>query len=347
MKETVYRLGEYKIIETATGQLMWQAHFGFGEFQKGRCFRKGSVLFIGPAESHQNGFLKGEFLDALKTYAKWDKTKFYCIGAGVHHSKDGKRVTKEEMMSWTLGRGLGKGDEIHRDPRKNLSESDGNSAGKVAENVVFRLQRYEILIRDDGQITWRTYSGSNSVNSGNCFILENILFVGPQRNTPSNLNKRQFIAILRQLTRWNQTDFFCKRFSLHECNAGSRRRDKHKKLTHSGNDNICNYKKNSEANIPDQAYGASFSNRISANLDSFDDLLKSRDKYGRFINFTCIKFFFPKSIAIFREFGIEAMNKIRGIVAIISNNIKYLKKHHGRCNDKNRNEDSLDHRKDR
>ena len=102
MKETIYRLGEFKIIESDTGQLMWEAHFGFGQIQKGRCFRKGSILFLGSAENYQDGFLKGEFFDDLKKYPKWGKTKFYCVGVGIHHCKNGKRVTKEEMMLWTL-----------------------------------------------------------------------------------------------------------------------------------------------------------------------------------------------------------------------------------------------------
>ncbi len=98
MKETIYRLGEYKIIESDTGQLMWEAHFGFGESEKGRCFRKGSVLFIGSAENCRNGFLKGEFLDDLKKYPKWGKTKFYCIGVCVHHCKNGKSVCLAVMV---------------------------------------------------------------------------------------------------------------------------------------------------------------------------------------------------------------------------------------------------------
>ena len=126
MKETIYRLGEYKIIESDTGQLMWETHYGFGEIQKGRCFRKGSILFIGSAESYQNGFLKGEFLDDLKKYPKWGKTKFYCTGAGVRHCKNGKSVTKDEMMLWTLGRSPGEGVELHRDASKIFSNSAVN-----------------------------------------------------------------------------------------------------------------------------------------------------------------------------------------------------------------------------
>src|SRR5210317_2099408 len=133
MKETIYRLGEFKIIESDTGPLIWEAHYGFGEIQKGRCFRKGNILFIDSAESYQNGFLKGEFLDDLKKYPKWDKTKYFGNGVDVHHCKNGKSVTKEEMMLWTLGRSLGEGVEIHNDAPKVFSNSAPE--GKVSENA--------------------------------------------------------------------------------------------------------------------------------------------------------------------------------------------------------------------
>ena len=57
MTASVYRLGEYKVIRTATGQLEWEAHAGFGSFRTGRCFRKGSILFIGDLHLSTRGLL--------------------------------------------------------------------------------------------------------------------------------------------------------------------------------------------------------------------------------------------------------------------------------------------------
>ena len=320
MIKTIYRLGEYKIIESDTGQLMWEAHFGFCEFQKGRCFRKGSILFIGPAENCQDGFLKGEFLDDLKKYLKWGKTKFYCIGVGVHHCKNGKSVTKEEMMLWTHGRSPGEGIERHRGAPEIFSNCA--AAGKVLENAVYRLQRYEVIVKTDGQIYSRTYSGSNSISSGKCFILENILFIGPQQNKPSTFNKRQFLANLRQLTIWDQTAYFSKRFSLHECEPGKEVKEERKKLLYqtnatkkygAGND----YKNDSETKIPNGAYRASFSIKLSAILDSFADFNESRDEHDQLSHFRFIKFYISKSIAIFRESGIRILKRIIRTVALI------------------------------
>ena len=248
-------------------------------------------------------------------------------------------------MLWTLGRSLREGIEIHRCAPKVFSNCA--SSGKTTGNAVYRLQRYEIIIKTDGQIISRTYSGSNSVSSGNCFILENILFIGPQQYKPSNFNKRQFLANLRQLPRWDQTDFFCKRFSLHECKPGSRIQGERKKLPHRRNATKINdaeneYKNNSEAKIPNGAYQAFFSKRISAILSSFADFLKRRGESGRFFNFRCLKSYFPKSIAIFRESGIRILEKIIRTVALfffIATSlfvymIGFLKKHHKRWNDR-------------
>ena len=345
MKEAIYRLGEYKIIESGTGQLTWEAHFGFGEFQMGRCFTKGSILFIGPPENCQNGFLKGEFLDDLKKYPKWGKTKFYCIGVGVHHCKNGKSVTKEEMMLWTFGRSPGEGIEIHRGAPEIFSNCA--AAGKVLENAVYRLQRYEVIVKTDGQIFSRTYSGSNSVSSGNCFILENILFIGPQQNKPSNFNKRQFLANLRQLPIWDQTAYFSKRFSLHECEPGNEVKEERKKLLYqtnatkkygAGNE----YKNDSETKIPNGAYRASFSIKLSAILGSFADFTESRDEHDQLSYFRFIKSYISKSIAIFRESSIRILEKtIRTVAPIFFITaslfvfmIGYLKKHHKRWNDR-------------
>jgi len=345
MQNTAYRLAEYKVIENEHGDLWWETHIGLGSLKSGKCFINGDILFIKPSDSTGPGFLKGEFLDDLKKYPKWGKTKFYCIGVGVHHCKNGKSITKEEMMLWTLGRSPGEGIEIHRGAPKIFSNCA--AAGKVTENAVYRLQRYEIIVKTDGQIISRTYSGSNSVNIGNCFILENILFIGPQQNKPSNFNKRQFLANLRQLPIWDQTAYFSKRFSLHECEPGNEVKEERKKLPYetnatkkygAGNE----YKNDSEAKIPNGAYRASFSIKLSAILGSFTDFTESRDEYDRLSHFRFIKSYISKSIAIFRESGIRILKKIiRTVVLIFFITaslfvfmIGYLKKHHKRWNDR-------------
>jgi len=71
-----YRLGEYKLIETGMGELRWEAHCGFAALHEGRCFRKGAILFIGPAENDQIGFLKGDFLDHIQAFIDADIIRY-------------------------------------------------------------------------------------------------------------------------------------------------------------------------------------------------------------------------------------------------------------------------------
>ena len=43
MKSTFYRLGEYKIIDSGTGALWWEAHAGLGALISGKCFIRGEI----------------------------------------------------------------------------------------------------------------------------------------------------------------------------------------------------------------------------------------------------------------------------------------------------------------
>ena len=198
VKTNIFRLGEFKIIESDARYLRWEAHFGLGEIKEGRCFKNGSILFIGPPESRHDGFLKFEFMTHLKGFPDWLKTKYYCKGLEVYHCKTGKKVTKEEMMLWKPNRGI-----------------DGRSEPPL--NAAYRLQRYEIAQKPNGQIVWRTHAGPNTFSTGTCMILEDIIFMGLGQNEKAPLNKRQFLANLEKLPQWRQTAYFCPKISLHEC----------------------------------------------------------------------------------------------------------------------------------
>jgi hypothetical protein len=220
MKESFYKLDEYKIIESDTGDLRWEAHFGIGRFQEGRCFRKGMILFIGSAESDRLGFLKGEFLNHLKQFPEWLKTKYYCRGLEVYHCRTGKRVTKVEMQLWMLDRGI---DEEGRTFAEKPGPCwDGVSTSRGTRDVAFMLQRYEIIKKANGQIVWKTHAGPNTVSAGNCIILEDILFIVSRQNEQSTMSKRQFLSNLRQLPKWDQTRYYCSKLSLHDCKTGNR-----------------------------------------------------------------------------------------------------------------------------
>jgi len=217
MKTDTYKLGEYKIIESDTGELRWEAHFGFATLQEGRCFRKGTILFIGPAENDCSGFLKGDFLDHIKPFPAWSKTKYCCRGLDIYHCRTYRRVTKQEMLLWMLGLGRDEGD-------RPCSEGPGQRSDNIANrwerrDGAFRLERYEIRRKAKGQIVWKTSAGPNNFSGGTCTVLEDILFIGSRQNTQSDLTRRQFAANLQQLPKWNHTRYYSPKCSLNDCRS--------------------------------------------------------------------------------------------------------------------------------
>ena len=215
MKETFYKLGEYKIIESDSGELRWEAHFGLGMFQEGRCFRKGVILFIGPAGSHHNGFLKLEFNDHLKKLPAWIKTRYYCENLDVFQCKTGKKVSLTEMRFWMLEHGSEKtATDFSGSPGDAVNDTFSSISDK---NVNFRIQKYEIKKNANGQVMWRAYAGFNILRNGECIILEDILFLGPWHDEQTDMVRREFIANLKNLPQWDQTKYFCHTFSLREC----------------------------------------------------------------------------------------------------------------------------------
>jgi hypothetical protein len=78
MEARSYRLANYEIIEEGADIIWWKAHGGFANAKSGRCFVEGNVLFIGPSEREEDGFLINEFLEYLDRFPRWGRTKYYC-----------------------------------------------------------------------------------------------------------------------------------------------------------------------------------------------------------------------------------------------------------------------------
>ena len=227
VKTNIFRLGEFKIIESDARYLRWEAHFGLGEIKEGRCFKKNSILFIGPPESRHDGFLKFEFMAHLKGFPDWLKTKYYCNGLEVYHCQTGKKVTKEEMMLWKPNRGINGTSGKFAERSEPLLNAIFTK--RTQNNAAFRLQRYEIAQKPNGQIVWRTHAGPNTFSSGTCIILEDIVFMGSRQNERTHLNKRQFLANLEKLPEWHQTAYYCSKLSLHECKTENEMQPKRKR----------------------------------------------------------------------------------------------------------------------
>jgi len=210
-----YRLGELKILESANGNLRWESHFGFGAMQEGRCFKNGEILFIAPAEFERPGFLKGEFLDHLRNLPRWRQTRYLCRGVDIYRCQDGKKVSNVEMQLWELEQNS---DKAERTIKKDRKEIAGNSIrGKTSDSESFRLRNYKITFKNNGEPFWESHNSPTVIACGKCYVMENILFLGPRLKEQVDLNKKQFHLNLKKLPKWTKTKYFSKKLSPQKC----------------------------------------------------------------------------------------------------------------------------------
>ena len=138
---------EYKIIERDSGELNWEMHLGIGALLEGRCFKKGSILFICPAENERPGLLMLEFADHLKRLPEWTKTQYFCTNPEIYHCKTGRKVLNEEMDLWRYDRRLHGSENVFWD--NNADDLTKTPAPNLKGDDAFKLHRYQITKRED------------------------------------------------------------------------------------------------------------------------------------------------------------------------------------------------------
>ena len=258
------------------------------------------------------------------------------------------------MLLWMPDRSINEGDRVYSE--KPGQRSNNISDSIETEDVAFRLQRYEIIKKTNGQIVWKTDTGPNTVSGGNCIILEDILFIVPGQNEQTNLIKQQFLANLKQLSEWNQTKYYCHRLSLHDCKTGNSIQEEGKRWpgerrATEKHDVRNGYKNTAEFKISDGTQRGIFSARILPILDSLANPSASNGEHARFFRFKSIKSYISKSITIVRTSGIRkrityAVALIFLIISLfIAFLIGYLKEHDERGHYK-KGEHSSSHRGD-
>ena len=208
MQTVAYKLAEYKIIENVYGDLWWESHFGLGTLKNGKCFINGDILFIKPSDNKGPGFLKGEFLDRINKLPKWEKTKFYCTSYKIYECKSGRVKpliigTDIRLKNETI---LRINESTQKEVTKNkykLAKADNNG------DISYKLYRYEIIERINGQLFWKSYGGLNSLKEGRCYINGSVLFLEHGETERSGFKKREFLQKLIQLPEWDGTKYFC------------------------------------------------------------------------------------------------------------------------------------------
>jgi hypothetical protein len=202
IKNTMYRLGDYRINEYENGLLWWEAHRGFGAQRSGKCFLAGDILIIGDWSHEKNGYLKGEFLDQLKKLPDWNKTKYYCFAV--------------ELLEVATGRSL---HEKSLEQLVSLANIKKTAAAALVHDYpgTFRLGKYQITVATDGQLSWQAYGGVKRVVGGRCTIQSRVLFIGRQEHEEGELSKREFLNQLNSLPQWKRTETWSLSAALRTC----------------------------------------------------------------------------------------------------------------------------------
>ena len=218
MKSTFYRLGEYKIIDSGTGALWWEAHAGLGALISGKCFIRGEILFIGPRESEEPGFLANEFLNQLERFPRWEKTKHYCLNYTIYECRSGRRLTEEEIAVWSRSQTQWKEETVFSGTP--LGKGNREQGSGSTEDVSYRLGKYEIILKPSGQLWWKTPSAHTGLRVGKSIIAGDIVFIGAvESEEPGNLRHRS-IDRLDQLPEWRRTQYYCPSYALYDCGTG-------------------------------------------------------------------------------------------------------------------------------
>jgi len=215
IRNTSYRLAEYKIIENEYGALWWERHFGLCSFQMGTCSIRGNILFIEPNDTEEPGFLKGEFLDHIRQLPKWENTKYYCTYYIIYNCRSGRKSPLKEMGVRSGNRTAITANGFF--PGAALKKRYDGEQLDTIEDIPYKLDRYEIMEKHNGQVWWRTHCGRSDTKGGRCFIEGNILFFGPGKSEKTDILKKDFMERLIRLPAWEKTRYYCPSHTIYHC----------------------------------------------------------------------------------------------------------------------------------
>jgi hypothetical protein len=204
VKTAAYKLNEYRIIEDENGLLRWETHYGFGVQRRGMCLIHDDILIIGPCSHEEIGYLKGEFLDRLEKLSSWNKTSYYCFASDLLDVASGRSLDQNFLDRMTFSVSI-----------------SGNRAGPVldGDHCTFRLEKYQITVATNGQVTWQAYGRMNRLLSGHCNIQSGVLFIGPEAQEKEIESKGDFFKKLDTLPRWDATKIWSRSLAFRPCHT--------------------------------------------------------------------------------------------------------------------------------
>jgi len=213
-----YRLDQYRIIEDQYGQLRWESYFGFARTKTGRCFIAGDILFLEPStEIDEPGYLIDEYKQLVDRLPQWTKTKFYCAFYTINACNAGRELPLKAIGSQTPKRR----EAVTNGPKTQATNAlqSGVDLSRHTKAVCYRLAHYKITDNERGGLWWMIYAGLGRLKSGTCFLEGDILFIGHPENEEAG-TRRKFVEDLRQLPKWEKTNYYCSRYTLQTCNPG-------------------------------------------------------------------------------------------------------------------------------
>jgi hypothetical protein len=112
--------------------------------------------------------------------------------------------------------------------RKNeLIEKEATKAPRKSvkldtiEHVSYKLHRYEIIEKNNGQLFWKSHGGLRSFKKGRCHIKGSILFLESGEIELSNRMKKEFLQQLSRLPDWKRTKYFCTSYTIYYSKTGA------------------------------------------------------------------------------------------------------------------------------
>ena len=79
------------------------------------------------------------------------------------------------------------------------------------------MARYKIVEKENGELWWETAAVLGRVASGKCFIRGNILFITAGEPDEPGPLKREFLANLNGLLKWEKTEYYCSSYTMRTC----------------------------------------------------------------------------------------------------------------------------------
>jgi hypothetical protein len=212
MKTISYRLGLYKITEHENGDLSWECYSGFTRTRHGKCFISGNILFLEPHnEIGEPGHLLMEYSELLNALPRWTRTKYYCSGYTMRACKRAEAPPQKDTA------------EHREEAASDVSAETAGSSRIKSESpdetraISYRLARYKIVEKQNGELWWETAAGLGRVKIGKCFIQGNILFIAAGEADEPGPLKREFLANLNGLPKWEKTEYYCSGYTMRTC----------------------------------------------------------------------------------------------------------------------------------